>query len=100
LKEPGEILLITDNAQYYRWSVQKYAGSQHENYHKDHHMIFYPENVFRLMKLAGLKVRKWSYVKQQSNKLDLLAKLLIGIGFWRKECIFNRFTVEAVKIDS
>ncbi len=58
LRHNGKLTCETDNAQYYRWSVQKYAGSQHENYHKDHYMIFYPENVFRLMKLAGLKIKK------------------------------------------
>gem|GEM_PF-3735640 len=36
--------MVTDNAQYYRWSVLKLFGVKHENYHEDHYMIFFPKN--------------------------------------------------------
>lgn len=95
LKHGGEIEVITDNAQYYRWTVLQ-LGARHENYHEDHYAIFFPKNVTRLMRLAGFSKISWRYLRNP-KKMDCLISLLVKIRLLRRDCLFFRFKVKAIK---
>ncbi|MGB9959435.1 MAG: methyltransferase domain-containing protein [Candidatus Bathyarchaeales archaeon] len=98
LKKRGEIEVTTDNAQYYRWSVMQLFGIRHENYHKDHYMIFFPKNVIRLMQLAGFSNISYQYLKYpRRRKMDFFVSLLIKTNLLRSACLFYRFKVKAIK---
>ena len=92
LRDGGNIECLTDNAQYYGWSVLKIRGQRHEKLHGDHYAIFFPENVIRLMKIAGFKDCSLAYVRKK-RRLDLLCAFFVKIGFWRKESFYKRFKV-------
>jgi len=97
LKHGGKLELITDNAQYYRWSVLGFRGAQHEKCHGDHYMIFYPKNVERLLSRANFINVSTRYIKAGLDKMDFIILLLIKMKVLRKECIFKRFKAVAVK---
>jgi hypothetical protein len=71
-------------------------GIRHESYHEDHYMIFFPENVVRLMKLAGFKSASFKYLRFP-RKMDVFALIAIKIYFWRKDCLYKRFNVIGIK---
>jgi predicted SAM-dependent methyltransferase len=96
LKENGEVELVTDNAQYYKWSVLKFRGKRHEDYHKDHYMIFFPKNLQRLFKLAGFKVTSIKLIGIK-GRLDPIIKVLAGLGLVRKESLYYRIKVTGEK---
>jgi SAM-dependent methyltransferase len=97
LKQNGRIELVTDNAQCFRWSVLKFRGQKHEDYHTDHYMIFYPENVARLMRLAGFNNIVTEYVSKEKFKMGVPFALLVKVGLFRKECMYKRFRAIARK---
>jgi len=97
LKQNGTILCMTDNAQYYGWSVLNYGGTRHADFHKDHYLIFFPENVKRLMKLAGFTSLKFKFVKRKRRKYDFLVMVLIKLRIFRKECLYHRFMITGKK---
>ena len=103
LLDGGEIELTTDNAQNYSWSVLQpgRGGINHPNYCRDHYMIFYPENVLRLMRLAKFKHAKLTYILRNFTMkgyvVHCLAKLLVYCRIWRKECLYYRFCMGAQK---
>ena len=96
LKKNGKVICETDNAQYYKWSVLNVGagGENHQDFHQDHYLIFYPENVKRLMKLAGLCPLECRYLRTK-KKADLFAIVLIKFGIWRKTCLYWRFRIVA-----
>jgi len=98
LKANGVVSCVTDNAQYYKWSVLDFSfgGESHPNPWSDHYMIFFPENVKRLMKLASLRPVAEHYYLQR-RKTDLFAKLLITLRIWRKACLYKRFKIVGIK---
>ena len=98
LKINGEIEVITDNAQYYSWSVMQpgHGGIIHENYHDDHYMIFFPLNVERLLGKASFDSVNFKYIRM-SKWMDIFALLLIRLSIWRVECLYKRFRVTAIK---
>jgi len=98
LKSNGQIEVTTDNAQFYLWSVMKFRGVKHESYHAtDHFMVFNPEHVLRLFRLAGFKIRTWRFVSRKRRKMDAFLALLIKIGILRPECYYQMFEVLAAK---
>lgn len=97
LSEAGGIFCVTDNAQYYRWSVQRFAGLSHPDMLQDHYLIFFPENVLRLMNLAGFKKLNWSFITTPPIFFDVIALFLIKIHFWREASLFKRFVVIGTK---
>jgi len=96
LKKGGELEVVTDNAQYYRWSVLQLFGVRHEDYHKDHYMIFFPKNVVRLVRRAGFTKISFQYLRFP-KKMDLLIILLTRIGLLRYDSLFYRIRVTAIK---
>lgn len=98
LKINGKIEVITDNAQYYSWSVMQpgHGGIIHENYHDDHYMIFFPLNVTRLLRKAKFDNINLNYIKM-AKWMDVFALLLIRLGIWRRECLYKRFKLIATK---
>lgn len=98
LKAGGSVLVGTDNAQYYTWAVMQpsHGGIRHEDYDVEHVGIYYPKNVTRLLVHAGFHVVGWQPVFR-SSKFDFIAKALVRLGVWRKECLFYRFQVWGVK---
>lgn len=97
LKQNGRIELVTDNAQCFRWSVLKFRGTAHEDYHTDHYMIFYPKNVPRLMWLAGFSNVVTEYASKEKYKMGIPFALLVKVGLLRKECMYKRFRAIARK---
>lgn len=87
LKKGGEIEVVTDNAQYYRWSVLKLFGVKHENYHEDHYMIFFPKNVVRLLRSAGFLKISCQYLRLP-RKMDCFIISMIRIGLFRRDSLF------------
>ena len=69
LKKGGVVEVVTDNAQYYNWSVISFRlrGTRHENECRDHYAIFFPENVMRLLALAGLKTVGFQYINRTEH---------------------------------
>jgi SAM-dependent methyltransferase len=100
LKRQGRVELITDNAQYYNFSVMRLGrgGILHWNFCKDHYGIFYPKNIERLMILAGFTVDKMAYQSNRKSKADIAAKILVKLGIWRKDCLCDRFLVTGTVI--
>jgi ubiquinone/menaquinone biosynthesis C-methylase UbiE len=99
LKPNGKVTVVTDNAQYFRVSVLSLGlrGVRHEDYCKDHYMIFFPENVKRLMRLAGFRVDSFAYISKK-GKGEFLAQILVKAGLWRSGCIYWRFQMEGTKL--
>ena len=99
LKQHGTVEMCTDNAQYYNFSVMQLGkgGILHENFHKDHYAIFFPKNVERLMRLAGLTVKRVDYQSSRKSKADVAAKMLVRLRVWRKNCLYDRFMVIGTK---
>jgi ubiquinone/menaquinone biosynthesis C-methylase UbiE len=99
LEPNGKVTVVTDNAQFFRWSVLSLSlhGIRHENYHKDHYMIFFPENVKRLMRLAGFRVDSFAYISKK-GKAESLAKFLVKLGLLRSDCVYWRFKTEGQKL--
>ena len=97
LKKGGKIEVVTDNAQYYRWTVMKFHGLRHQNLQRDHYTIFFPEGIVRLLKLAGFRNIRFEFWRDP-RKLDILTVFLIKIGFWREESLFSHFKVVGFKI--
>ena len=99
LRPKGTVLAGTDNAQYYTWAVMQpgHGGIRHEDYDEEHVAIYYPKNVSRLLQHAGFKVTGWQPIYRNS-KFDFLAKALVTLGAWRKECLFYRFQVWGMKL--
>lgn len=92
LKYNGKVELITDNAQYYKWSVLRFRGKKHEDYHKDHYMIFFPKNVQRLFERAGFKVTSIKLIGIR-GRFDPIIKVLVSLGLIRKESLYYRIKV-------
>jgi ubiquinone/menaquinone biosynthesis C-methylase UbiE len=97
LQENGQLELVTDNAQYFRWSVMQYRGDWHEEWHKDHFMIFFPKNVERLMALANFKNVSSNYIPFRQTKFGLVIKFLIRLGLLRSACQYRTFKITALK---
>lgn len=99
LKNTGFIYCETDNAQYYRWSTQKFgATTRHEDICADHHAIFMVKHVLRLMEKAGFKNVKWHFRRHNPTMFDVMALLFIKLRFWREECLYSRIiTTGSVK---
>jgi 2-polyprenyl-3-methyl-5-hydroxy-6-metoxy-1,4-benzoquinol methylase len=99
LRVNGKMELVTDNAQYYKWSVMKLGkgGILHEDFHTDHYGIFFPKNVKRLMKLAGFEIEDVMYLRDKKSKMEILAKMLVKLGIWRAECLYSRFRIVGIK---
>jgi len=98
LKPNGQIEVTTDNAQFYLWSVMKLRGLRHESYHAtDHYMVFNPEHVLRLFKLAKFRTKNWEFVSRRRRKMDVILTLLIKIGIIRPESYYQMFNVIAVR---
>ena len=97
LKQDGTIEVGTDNAQYFGWSVMNFGrgGDKHWEY-MGHLVIFYPENIKVLLRMAGFKVLKTEFVSRKT-KLDLIVELLIKLTIWRTECRFHSFKIVATK---
>jgi len=102
LKDGGIITIVTDNAQYYRWSVMQEGkiGIRHEEGHEkegNHYCIFYPRNMERLITLAGFRALEAHYIDTKHSKADAFAKLLVRLGIWRIESLSFRFEVRGKK---
>jgi predicted SAM-dependent methyltransferase len=76
LKNNAKLTLVTDNAQYFRFSVLSFKlyGTRHEDY-PDHCMIFYPKNIVKRALIDEywshyLRVMK-NYLKPQDKVLDI-----------------------------
>jgi ubiquinone/menaquinone biosynthesis C-methylase UbiE len=99
LKKDGIITCVTDNAQFYRWSVM--PGSRkhrHQFLHKDHYCVFYPENVERLLKMAGFSILHFKFLpRDYSKSIEMLVKVLIFLRLFRPEAWFSRFEFEGCK---
>lgn len=97
LREKGTVLCETDNAQYYRWSTQKFgATNPHPEICNDHYAIFFPKHVLRLMEMAGFRGLDFRY-KRRNSKFDLMALMFIRLKFWQEASLFARFIVTGVK---
>lgn len=97
LKPGGKIELVTDNASFYRWSILRFKGIKHEDYHENHYMIFFPKNVQRLFRLAGFKVISMELMKRTRGKFDFLINILVTIGLVRKESLYRRIKIVGEK---
>ena len=97
LRKKGIVLCETDNAQYYRWSTQKFgATNPHPDIHNDHHVIFFPKHVLRLMEMAGFKDLNFRY-KRRKSKFDFMALIFIKLKFWQEASLFARFIATGFK---
>jgi ubiquinone/menaquinone biosynthesis C-methylase UbiE len=99
LRDGGVIICLTDNAQYFRWTVMKFRGIKHEDMWKDHYMIFFPENVVRLLSRNGFIKIKWMYVpfEGKMSKQEKIINILIKIGIFRFDCLYPRIFFYAKK---
>lgn len=98
LKSNGKITCVTDNAQYYRFSVQRFAGDLHEQICQDHYMIFYPQNVIKLMKKASFINSSFEWLPEYDDRImHIIAMLFVKIRFWRNKCLYKRFVTNAIK---
>jgi ubiquinone/menaquinone biosynthesis C-methylase UbiE len=102
LKPGGKIVCITDNAQFYRWSVMGGRfGQIHELVCTDQYCIFYPENVMKMMERIGLSDIKSSLLpKEKQRFLDLVVKFLVMARILRSACLYPRFQVSGVNCDA
>jgi SAM-dependent methyltransferase len=97
LKSYGKVELITDNAQYFRWSVLGMFGIIKHEHHPEHYEIFFPGNVIKLLKRAGFLQTDYRYLKIPKTKLHILFRFLVMIKFFRKESLYNLFSVTGIK---
>jgi ubiquinone/menaquinone biosynthesis C-methylase UbiE len=104
LRSGGQIVCVTDNSQYFQWSVlsSKWGGMKQSDYFEDHYSVFYPENVVRLLKHVGFGVNSCKYIGKKASGgwariLHAFARLMTSLDLWRKECLFWRFEVRANK---
>jgi hypothetical protein len=72
------------------------GGDRHDSLAEGHCMIFYPQNVVFLLQKAGFTVKSNEMIAKKT-KLDPMVKLLVALGFWRKDCQFFRFKTTAIK---
>ena len=100
LEKGGKIVVTTDNAEYFAWSVlgESFGGYSHDGIYLDHYMIFILDDVKKLLRMAGFKVDKTFYVDKCTSKLSFIAELFVKLGFWRQSCLYRRFNVTANKI--
>lgn len=99
LKNNGKLTLVTDNAQYFRFSVLSFRlyGTRHEDY-PDHYMIFYPKNIVKLMKMCGFQNIRTEY-QFLPTKLAIMAGLFVKIGIFRKQSLYCNFKIKAQKLE-
>jgi SAM-dependent methyltransferase len=100
LKKNGELMVETDNAQYFGWTVlgRAVGGRDHANILEDHYAIFFPENVHRLLNLAGFRITGFTYLNECTSRIGAcLARFFVRVGFWREACLFMRFRFNARK---
>ncbi|MCJ7423694.1 methyltransferase domain-containing protein [Candidatus Bathyarchaeota archaeon] len=97
LRSGGEVKVVTDNAQYYCWSVMGFGEVKHEDYHSDHYEIFFPRNVERLLTKAGFTKTGFRFLRTRHSKMDCAVAALTKIGLLRRECLFSRFEMTGKK---
>jgi len=82
LKKGGLLYCEADNAAYWRFHIDftpfeqyfvTHFKSSKYNASAEHHMIFYPESIVKLLKLCGLKDIKYRY-KYSRKKLDCIIR--------------------------
>jgi len=98
LKKNGKLVVETDNAQYFGWSVLggRVGGREHADILEDHCAIFFPENVHRLLNLAGFRITEFTYLNECTSKIGRsVATFLVRTGFWRQACLYMRFRFNA-----
>jgi len=102
LKSNGILRCEADNARYWRFHINispfgedfpTHFKSERYSPSEEHHMIFYPESIVQLFKLAGVKEVKFFYV-QPSRKADKLLRLIFP--FFYKNT-WQRFVVTGQK---
>jgi len=93
----GKIIIVTDNAQYFCWSVMGFRDVRHEDYHDDHYEIFFPKNVQRLLTRAGFRMTGFRFLRSRRSKMDFAVSVLSKIGLLRWECLFSRFEMSGRK---
>jgi len=98
LKTGGKLYCETDNARYWRYHVfladhARHFKSERYSASETHYMIFYPENIERMLKLATLRSIKWKYCLPggKSRKLDRIIRLFLP------ENSYPRFYVIGIK---
>jgi ubiquinone/menaquinone biosynthesis C-methylase UbiE len=92
-----EIKVVTDNAQYYCWSVTGFRGVRHEGYHADHYEIFFPKSFQRLLTKAGFRVTGFRFLRSRRSRIDFAMSVLARIEVLRRECSFSRFEMNGRK---
>jgi len=102
LCKAGEVYFITDNGEYYDWTVFK--RSHASTY--DHYLMVSPKNAERMMKLASFQSISFRYIERCEQKpkrklIKTVCKFLVKIGVWKPNCIYFRFEMSGVKkVDS